>query len=157
MPAVGLEPTVSAGEQPQTHCLRPRGHWDRLANLQETQPHTGCMTTHTQPYQEISFSEFTSENRSYSWRNGEAVTGETSSLIFQFKNNRRAFSGERVFHEDSRNQIRLIGVTATSLASLGCRIIVFFLFFSSSAEFSYLERQRQNTLPSERAAEPIIV
>jgi hypothetical protein len=39
------------------------------------------------------------------------------------------FPRERVFHEDSRNQIRLIGVTATSQASLSCRFIVFFLFF----------------------------
>ena len=25
----GFEPTISAGERPQTYGLRPRGHWDR--------------------------------------------------------------------------------------------------------------------------------
>jgi len=29
MPSVGFEPTISAGEQPQTPRLSPRGHWDR--------------------------------------------------------------------------------------------------------------------------------
>jgi len=29
MPPVGFEPTISAGERPQTYDLRPRGHWDR--------------------------------------------------------------------------------------------------------------------------------
>jgi hypothetical protein len=86
----------------------------------------------------------------------EAATGETPRLIFRFKNNRHAFYRERVFHEDSRNQIRLIGVTVASQASLTCRIIAF-SFFPFSAEFSYLERQRQKTLLSEHAAEHIIV
>ena len=30
MPPVGFEPTISAGERPQTARLRPRGYWDRL-------------------------------------------------------------------------------------------------------------------------------
>ena len=29
MPPVGFEPTISAGERPQTYAFRPRGHWDR--------------------------------------------------------------------------------------------------------------------------------
>ena len=29
MQPVGFEPTISAGERPQTLRLRPRGHWDR--------------------------------------------------------------------------------------------------------------------------------
>ena len=29
MPPVGFEPTISAGERPQTAHLRPRCHWDR--------------------------------------------------------------------------------------------------------------------------------
>jgi len=28
MPSVGFEPTISAGERPQTYVLRPREHWD---------------------------------------------------------------------------------------------------------------------------------
>jgi len=31
MPPVGFEPTISAGERPQTYALDPRGHWDRLS------------------------------------------------------------------------------------------------------------------------------
>ena len=29
MPPVGFEPTVPAGERPQTYALRLRGYWDR--------------------------------------------------------------------------------------------------------------------------------
>jgi len=29
MPPMGFEPTISAGERPQTYVFRPRGHWDR--------------------------------------------------------------------------------------------------------------------------------
>ena len=28
MPPVGFEPTITAGERPQTYAFRPRGHWD---------------------------------------------------------------------------------------------------------------------------------
>jgi len=29
MPPVWFEPTISAGERPQTYAFKPRGHWDR--------------------------------------------------------------------------------------------------------------------------------
>ena len=103
------------------------------------------------------FSEFTSENTSYSWRNGEAIRGERRCLIFQFKNNRHAFSPERVFHEDSRNQIRLIGVTATSRASQGCRIIVFLSFLPPvQNSLTWKDKDKIHYLLT-HAEEPIIV
>jgi len=33
MPPVCFEPTISAGERPQTYTLRPRGHWDRSIDV----------------------------------------------------------------------------------------------------------------------------
>jgi len=33
MPPEGFETTISAGERPQTYCLRTRGHWDRLYTM----------------------------------------------------------------------------------------------------------------------------
>ena len=35
MTPMEFEPTVPAGEWPQTYALRPRGHWDRLAVMSE--------------------------------------------------------------------------------------------------------------------------
>jgi len=49
MPRLGLEPTISAGERPQTYTLRLLGHWDvtdytyNLCNspiIKETETHT---------------------------------------------------------------------------------------------------------------------
>jgi len=34
-PLAGFEPTFPAGERPQAHALRPRGHWDRRILLDE--------------------------------------------------------------------------------------------------------------------------
>jgi hypothetical protein len=103
------------------------------------------MTTHSILINKSVSANSPQKNTSYSWKNGEAVTGETPSLNLQFKSNRHAFL-VNVFHEDSRNQIRLIGVPATSQASLNCRIIAFFSFFLSAQNSPYLERQRQHTL-----------
>ena len=33
LPLAGIEPLISTGKWPQTHGLRPRGHWDRLLEL----------------------------------------------------------------------------------------------------------------------------